>query len=68
MKHHRSILALLFAGAVAGVVSPAAAQIDVIPESELSPGARFAVAIEDDDIDKVRSLLDSGLAADTPIE
>ena len=64
MKHHRSILALLFAGAVAGVVSPAAAQIDVIPESELSPGARFAVAIEDDDIDKVRALLDSGLAAD----
>lgn len=68
MKHHRSILALLFVGGVAAAVAPAAAQIEVIPESELSPGAKFAVAIEDDDLDKVRALLDSGLAADTPID
>lgn len=68
MNGHRSILVLVFAGAVAGSFAPVAAQIDVIPESELSPGARFAVAIEDDDLDKVRALLDSGLAADTPIE
>ena len=68
MNCHRSILGLLFLGAVAGAVAPAAAQIEVIPESELSPGAKFAVAIEDDDLDKVRALLDSGLAADTPIE
>ena len=68
MKSLRFILASLFVGAVAGAVSPAAAQIEVIPESELSPGARFAVAIEDDDLDKVRALLDSGLAADTPID
>jgi ankyrin repeat protein len=44
------------------------AQIEVIPESQLSPGARFAVAIEDGDIDKVRGLLDAGYSADTPIE
>lgn len=68
MNCHRSILGLLFLGAVAGAVAPAAAQIEVIPESELSPGAKFAVAIEDDDLDKVRALLDSGLAADTPID
>ena len=68
MKQHRSVLALLFVGTVAGAVAPAAAQIEVIPESELSPGAKFAVAIEDDDLDKVRALLDSGLAADTPID
>lgn len=68
MNCHRSILGLLFLGAVAGAVAPAAAQIEVIPESELSAGAKFAVAIEDDDLDKVRALLDSGLAADTPIE
>jgi len=67
MKRHRSILALLCVGVVAGASAPAAAQIEVIPESELSPGAKFAVAIEDDDLDKVRALLDSGLAADTPI-
>ena len=68
MNCHRCVLPLLFVAAVVGVAAPAAAQIDVIPESELSPGARFAVAIEDDDLDKVRALLDSGLAADTPIE
>lgn len=50
------------------VPAAAFAQIEVIPESELSPGARFAVAIEEDDLAKVQALLDSGLSADTPIE
>lgn len=60
---------LLAALAVAFVSTvPSGAQIEVIPESELSPGAKFAVAIEQDDLDKVRALLDSGLSADTPIE
>ena len=44
------------------------AQIEVIPESELGPGARFAVAIEDDALEKVRTLLDSGLSPDTHID
>ncbi len=60
--------ALLVAGLFAARPELLAAQIEVIPESELSPGARFAVAIEDGDIEKVRALLDSGHAADTPIE
>ncbi len=47
---------------------PAIAQVDVIPEEELSPGAKFAVAIERDDLDAIKALLDSGLAADTPID
>jgi len=47
---------------------PVAGQIEVIPESELSPGAKFAVAIENDDLDKVIALLDSGLSADTHID
>ncbi len=68
MHRQRFVPVLLLAGAVAGALAPAAAQIEVIPESELSAGAKFAVAIEDDDLDKVRALLDSGLAADTPIE
>jgi ankyrin repeat protein len=48
--------------------SAAGAQIEVIPESELSPGARFAVAIEDADLEKVRGYLDAGVPADTKIE
>ena len=68
MHRQRFVPVLLLAGAVAGALAPAAAQIEVIPESELSAGAKFAVAIEDVDLDKVRALLDSGLAADTPIE
>jgi uncharacterized protein len=44
------------------------AQIEVIPESELSPGARFAVAIEDGDLEKVRGYLNAGVPADTKIE
>ena len=56
-------LAMILCGAL-----PAAGQIEVIPESELSSGAKFAVAIEDDDLDKVIALLDSGLSADTHID
>lgn len=44
------------------------AQIEVIPESELSPGARFAVAIEDDDLERVRGYLDAGVPADSRID
>jgi ankyrin repeat protein len=59
---------LLLAGALSAVPGALSAQIEVIPESQLSPGARFAVAIEDEDLDKVRALLDAGNPADTPIE
>jgi ankyrin repeat protein len=54
--------------ALVGLVVPLSAQIEVIPESELPPGAKFAVAIEAGDLDKVRALLDSGLSPDTKIE
>lgn len=36
--------------------------------AELSPGSRFAVAIEKGDADAVRALLEEGNAPDTPIE
>jgi ankyrin repeat protein len=56
--------------AVAVLVQAAAAvgQIEVIPDSELAPGAKFAVAIERGDLDEVRALLDAGLPADTRID
>src|SRR5262245_62696707 len=57
--------ALLLGALLAGV---AFAQIEVIPESELSAGAKFAVAIENGDLEKVRGYLDSGVSADTKIE
>lgn len=60
--------ALLLAGALSAWPGFLSAQIEVIPESQLSPGARFAVAIEDGDLEKVRALLDAGNPADTPIE
>lgn len=50
------------------LASASLAQIEVIPESELSPAARFAVAIEDDDLEKVRGYLDAGVPADAKIE
>lgn len=50
------------------LVGGAIAQVDVIPYEELAPGAKFAVAIERDDLDAVKALLDSGLSADTPID
>ncbi len=66
----RSRVLTVMALSSASVLFPALlpAQIEVIPESELSSGAKFAVAIEDDDLDKVRALLDSGLSADTHID
>ena len=66
----RSRVLTVLAASAAYLLFPALlpAQIEVIPESELGPGARFAVAIEDDDLDKVRALLDSGLSADTHID
>lgn len=63
----QGVAGIVLAGSLA-LGGVARAQIDVIPESELSPGAKFAVAIEDNDLDKVKALLDSGLAVDTPIE
>lgn len=66
-KFRNAALAILIAGASSAQPDLLLAQIDVIPESELSPGARFAVAIEDDDLEKVRALLDAGNPADTPI-
>ncbi|MEO7795821.1 MAG: ankyrin repeat domain-containing protein [Thermoanaerobaculia bacterium] len=68
MQIRAAVPVLLLLGVTTLPPAPALAQIEVIPESELSPGAKFAVAIEDDDLDKVRALLDSGLAADTPID
>jgi len=68
MKRSETLLVLSLAAAVVTAPARLSAQIEVIPESELGPGARFAVAIEDDDLDKVRALLDSGLSADTHID
>ena len=68
MRFRAAVVVLLSFAAVALPPAAVFAQIEVIPESELSSGAKFAVAIEDDDLEKVRALLDSGLAADTPID
>ena len=68
MKRSETLLVLSLAAGLAAQPALLPAQIEVIPESELGPGARFAVAIEDDDLDKVRALLDSGLSADTHID
>ena len=68
MPNRRRTLQLALAFSAIAIAAPLAAQIEVIPESELSPGARFAVAIEDGDLEKVRGYLDAGVAADTPIE
>jgi hypothetical protein len=47
---------------------PLHAQIEVIPESELSVGARFAVAIENDDLDAVKALVEAGNSPGTAID
>jgi len=39
-----------------------------VPAEELDPGSAFAVAIERSDIDAIKAMLASGIAADTPIE
>jgi ankyrin repeat protein len=64
----RKLAGLLLVAAVPISSAAVRAQIEVIPESELSPGARFAVAIEDDDLEKVRGYLDAGVPPDTKIE
>jgi ankyrin repeat protein len=68
MKRSETLLVLWLAAGIATQPTRLPAQIEVIPESELDPGAKFAVAIENDDLDKVRALLDSGLSADTHID
>ena len=68
MSTRLPLRALVLGFGVAAAAAPLAAQIEVIPESELSPGARFAVAIEDGDLEKVRGYLDAGVPADTKIE
>ena len=68
MNRSETLLVLSLAAGLAAQPALLPAQIEVIPESELGPGARFAVAIEDDDLDKVRALLDSGLSPDTHID
>jgi ankyrin repeat protein len=68
MKRTTTLFVLSLAAGFAAQPTRLSAQIEVIPESELAPGAKFAVAIEDDDVAKVRALLDSGLSPDTHID
>lgn len=68
MKRAETFLVLCLSAGLGAQSALLPAQIEVIPESELSAGAKFAVAIERDDLDKVRALLDSGLSADTHSE
>ncbi|MEO8275112.1 MAG: ankyrin repeat domain-containing protein [Thermoanaerobaculia bacterium] len=66
IRETSSVLAL--AGALFVLPQVLVAQIEVIPDSRLSPGARLAVAIEKDDLARVRELLDGGTSADSPID
>ena len=49
-------------------LAAAAAQVSLTPASELSIGAQFAVAIENDDLDAVKALVEAGSSPDTPID
>ncbi len=69
MGHCARVVGSVLGWMLVGLALAAAeAQVATTPETELSVGARFAVAIEDEDLEAVKALVEAGSSPDTAID